>query len=135
MLTTYRKVNQPKKDCAEPILLSDETIAERKEKVLNRMKAAGLDQLVIYNDVEHAGNFMYLVGYFTRFEEGLLVLNADGSAKLVLGNESLNKADKARIKADPILTSLFSLPNQPDYSEKSLVELLKDAGVKAGGKV
>ena len=95
-----KQVSAPQKDCAgTPVGLSDETIAERKQKVLAAMKARGLDQLIVYGDVEHGGNFEYLVGYFTRFEEALLVLNANGKATLVLGNENLNKAAKARIEA------------------------------------
>ncbi len=130
-----KKVKAPKKDNAYPILISDETIAERKEKILKRMKEKGIDQLVIYNDVEHAYNFMYLVGYFTRFEEGLLLLNKDGSAHFVLGNESLNKASKSRIEAQASLMSAFSLPNQPQMSEGSVKDLLKQAGICENGKI
>ena len=115
-----------------PVGLSDETIAERKQKVLAAMKARGLDQLIVYGDVEHGGNFEYLVGYFTRFEEALLVLNANGKATLVLGNENLNKAAKARIEAAAVHVSLFSLPNQPHRHDKSLKTLLQEAGIAEG---
>ena len=47
---------------------------ERKAKVLRKMKERGIEQLIVYGDVEHGGNFEYLVGYFTRFEESLLIL-------------------------------------------------------------
>lgn len=128
-----KQVSAPQKDCAgTPVGLSDETIAERKQKVLDAMKARGLDQLIVYGDVEHGGNFEYLVGYFTRFEEALLVLNANGKATLVLGNENLNKAAKARIKAAAVHVSLFSLPNQPHRQDKSLKTLLQEAGIAEG---
>ena len=56
-----KQVSAPQKDCANvPVGLSDETIAERKQKVLAAMKARGLDQLIVYGDVEHGGNFEYL---------------------------------------------------------------------------
>ena len=135
MSVVYRKVNRPKADHTYPIRLTDETVLERKEKILKRMKDHGVDQLVIYNDVEHAYNFMYLTGYFTRFEEGLLILNQDGTAHFALGNESLNKADKARIAADATLISDFSLPDQPNFNDKSLDELLKDAGIRKDGMI
>ena len=128
-----KQVSAPQKDCAgTPVRLSDETIAERKQKVLAAMKARGLDQLIVYGDVEHGGNFEYLVGYFTRFEEALLVLNANGKATLVLGNENLNKAAKARIEAAAVHVSLFSLPNQPHRHDKSLKTLLQEAGIAEG---
>lgn len=128
-----KQVSAPQKDCANvPVGLSDETIAERKQKVLAAMKARGLDQLIVYGDVEHGGNFEYLVGYFTRFEEALLVLNANGQATLVLGNENLNKAAKARIEAAAVHVSLFSLPNQPHRHDKSLKTLLQEAGIAEG---
>ena len=75
------KVPQPPKDCTgEPVMLTDATIQERLDKVLQGMKNRGLEQLVVYGDAEHCGNFQYLMGYFTRFEESLLVLDADGGA-------------------------------------------------------
>ena len=87
------KVPQPPKDCTgEPVMLTDATIQERLDKVLRGMKSRGFEQLVVYGDAEHCGNFQYLMGYFTRFEESLLVLDADGTAHFVLGNENLNKA-------------------------------------------
>ena len=135
MNAVYKTVRSPEKDHGAIIALTDETMAERKAKILSGMKKQGVDQLVIYNDVEHAYNFMYLTGYFTRFEEGLLILNANESASLVLGNESLGKATKARIEADPVLVSQFSLPNQPDFSGRKLEELLQEAGIIKEGKI
>ena len=82
----------PQKDHAAPVMLSDETMRQRLEKVLTRMHAQQLDQLIIYDDVEHGNNFMYLTGFFTRCEEALLVLNSDGAATLMLGNEVLSIA-------------------------------------------
>ena len=128
-----KQVKAPQKDCTGiRVALSDATIQQRKDKVLKKMQERGLDQLVIYGDVEHGGNFEYLVGYFTRFEEALLVLNADGKATLVLGNENLNKASKSRIEAAAVHVSLFSLPNQPTRSDKTLKQLLEEAGSAAG---
>ncbi len=135
MNIVYRKVRKPEKDHDIPILLSDETMAERRGKILNRMREKGIDQLIVYNDVEHAYNFMYLTGYFTRFEEGLLILDAGGGARLVLGNESLNKASKARIEAAGILASEFSLPNQPDFSRQAIEDSFRQAGIIKEGKI
>ena len=129
------EVEQPSRDCAGvPVGLTDETILERREKVLLGMRRRGLDQLIVYGDVEHRGNFEYLAGYFTRFEEALLVIQASGEMTRVLGNENLNKASKARIEAGAVHVSLFSLPNQPNREDKTLRELLAEAGIKKNAR-
>lgn len=132
-------VPEPPHDCpGVPVALTDETIRERVDKVLAGMRSRGLDQVAVYCDVEHSGNFNYLVGFFTRFEESLLLVDADGTMRFVLGNENLNKASKARVavEAENVFHApLFSLPNQPDDVEKSLHDLLLDAGVRPGSKV
>lgn len=128
-----KQVTAPKKDCPGiPVPLADMTMAERREKVLAAMRKKKIEQLVIYGDAEHGGNFEYLVGYYTRFEEGLLVVKADGRMNLVLGNENLNKASKACVEAGSVHVPLFSLPNQPGRDDKSLAALLKEAGLEEG---
>lgn len=129
----YKTVKAPQKDGpGTPVPLSDATIEERKKKVLARMEKAGIEQLVVYGDTEHSGNFEYLIGFFTRFEEGLLVIKADGRMNLVLGNENLNKAPKARVEAGCVHVPAFSLPNQPCEVAKTLREQLIEAGVEPG---
>lgn len=131
------EVKEPKKDNLKgPIFLTDETIEERKQKVLANMAKAHLDKLVIYGDVEHGSNFEYLVGYFTRFEEALLILDKSGEINIVLGNENLGKASKSRVKiTKSVHVSLFSLPNQPNRTDQTLKELLKEAGLGANQRV
>lgn len=114
------------------VTLSDETLRERKAKVLSRMQQQGLDALVIYADKEHGGNFEYLTGFIPRFEEALLVLHSTGEAVLVLGNENLKLAAHARLKNRVVHAPWFSLPNQPMDNQQSLPALLKSAGVTAG---
>ena len=57
-----------------PTFLNAETIAERKQKLLQRMSEENFEALAIYADKEHASNFEYLTGFIPRFEEGLLVV-------------------------------------------------------------
>ena len=105
------KLPQPPKDCTGvPVMLTDETVQERVEKVLQGMEKRGLEQLIIYGDVEHSGNFKYLMGFFTRFEEALLIIRRDGNMTFMLGNENLTKAEKARVSGKAVHSSLFSLP-------------------------
>lgn len=130
-------VKEPKRDCTgSPIFLTDETIAERKQKILDRMNAQGLDKLVIYGDVEHGSNFEYLVGFFTRFEEALLIVDKSGEINIVLGNENLGKSSKSRVQiTNTIHVSLFSLPNQPNRKDTNFKDLLVSAGLDKGQKV
>lgn len=131
----YTEVIEPQKDSVAPVGFSDETIIERKQKVMRKMQEEGIDKLVVYGDAEHAGNFSYLVGFFTRFEEALFIIDKSGKATLMLGNENLNKASKARIECNAVHVSLFSLPNQPNRNDKSFSELLMEAGIGKGDKI
>lgn len=130
------KINPPKnEEGLSPIELTDETIKKRKEAVLRKMSQDGFDSIIIYADLEHGSNFEYLVGFLPRFEEALLVLHSNGKAFLALGNENLNKAEKARIKAEVIHIQHFSLPNQPMDTDKNIAELLKMTRVDKAKKI
>lgn len=131
----YKEIPSPIKDCTFPVALTDDTMNERKEKVLDRMRKRRLDKLLVYCDVEHSGNFSYLIGFYTRFEEAVLVLDKNGEMVLMLGNENLNKCSKARFQCRPIHVSLFSLPNQPNRNDKSFAELLSEAGLESGQRI
>lgn len=129
-------VPEPKRDWSgKSITLSDDTIKERVNKVISRMKSKDLKQLVIYADVEHGGNFEYLVGFFPRFEEAVLIVDVTGEMQLLLGNENLNKVSKARINASAIHISQFSLPNQPQRHDYSFLELMKQSLLSDEGKI
>jgi Xaa-Pro aminopeptidase len=99
------------------------------------MAQQGLDTLVIYADKEHGGNFEYLTGFIPRFEEALLVLQRDGEAVLVLGNENLKLAAHARLANRVLHAPWFSLPNQPMDNQRDPPALLRDAGLAAGNNV
>lgn len=125
-----------KEELKGPIFLSEETIKERKQKILTNMSLAGLDKLVVYCDVEHGSNFEYLIGYFTRFEEGLMIIDKSGEITLLLGNENLNKSSKSRVViTKTIHVSIFSLPNQPNNDDMSFKEILMEAGITAGLRI
>ncbi|MFC4770432.1 M24 family metallopeptidase [Enterococcus hermanniensis] len=112
-----------------PIQLTDETLNNRKTKLLQKMTEEHLDAVIIYADLEHGGNFEYLTGFVPRFEEALLVLHANGKAFLILGNENLNKAPLARIKAEAIHMPQLSLPNQPMDTALSIAQILNQAQI------
>ena len=118
-----------------PVMLSDETRQNRKARLLENMQKDGFDAVVVYADLEHGSNFEYLCGFLPRFEEALLILHANGKAFMVLGNENLNKAGKARIEAVPIHMPHFSLPNQPMQTEKSVAQILASCELEDAGKI
>ncbi|MBK0091342.1 MULTISPECIES: M24 family metallopeptidase [Erwiniaceae] len=119
----------------EPVFLSDETMLERKNKVLQGMANGGFDALVIYADKEHGGNFEYLTGFIPRFEEGLLIVDASGVCTVILGNENLKLARFSRVPVTLLHCPLFSLPNQPMDHEIPLENLLASAGLSDKSKV
>ncbi len=121
----YIEQPQPIKDFSgERVWLTDETMKERKNKVLQKMKEEGYDALFIYGDVDHGFNLEYLVGFYTRFEEGALLLYQSGEAFLFLGNENISRGPLARIENTSIHCSYFSLPYQPMY-QHNLAETFK----------
>lgn len=125
------KIIPPIKDNSGQIVhLTDVTMQERRDKVLNKMKQENIDVLVIYNDLEHCGNFYYLTGFMTRFEEGILVFHQTGKAYLILGNENTKMITHSRINAELIHTPLFSLPNQPMNGEYKLQDVFRKADIK-----
>src|SRR5699024_12337929 len=90
-----KKVSSPRPDhSGEPVLLSDETIEQRKQKLLKLMKDNELSSLIVYADKEHGSNFEYLTGFIPRFEEGLQILNQDGHSTLILRNE---RSEESRV--------------------------------------
>lgn len=119
----------------QPVLITKETAAERKEKILSLMKESGFSSLIIYADKEHGGSFEYLTGFVPRFEEALQVLNVDGTSTLVLGNENYNKTKFSLVESEGILCPLFSLPNQPMGNFKPVEHYLKQANIDDSQKV
>ncbi|MGM0240573.1 M24 family metallopeptidase [Enterococcus sp. AZ103] len=125
---------QPSKDLA-PIDLTDETLNQRRQIFLTKMKAAQLDAVVIYADREHGANFEYFTGFIPRFEEACLVLHQDGKAFLLLGNENTKMGKVARLENQVIHVPFFSLPNQPMLDDAPLSSYFAEAGLKNLTKV
>ena len=115
--------------------LTDASMEERRRKILKQMEEKNLDSLLIYADREHGGNFGYLTGFEPRFEEAALALHQDGTAVLLLGNENMKMAAYSRIPAGTVHVPYFSLPNQPMEHQKTLCQLIEDAGIRRGSRV
>src|SRR5690625_7892625 len=119
----------------EPILLNEDTIKLRKQKVLEIMKELKISALVIYADKEHGSKFEYLTGFIPRFEEGLQILNQDGHSTLILGNENFNKVKFSRVKSEGVHCPLLSLPNQPMNDFKPFHTYLEQVNIDHSGKI
>lgn len=118
-----------------PTILTDETINERKIKLLNAMKKNGFDVLVIYADKEHGSNFEYLTGFIPRFEEGILIVTDSGECTVILGNENLKMAAHSRVAVTLKHCPLFSLPNQPMDNEVALEDIFEEIGLDHKRKI
>ena len=126
-----KEIPEPEKDCTLiPVDISDKTIEQRKQKIIEKMNQRKIDILLIYADLEHGNNFEYLVGFLPRFEEALLVFHKDQKAYLVMGNENLNKVSKARLQCKAIHAPYFSLPNQPMNNTKSFKDIMKETDIE-----
>lgn len=131
-----KKIKRPKvEENIYPVLLSDKTMHERKNKIIKGMMQDNIDVIFVYADLEHGSNFEYLCGFLPRFEEALLVLHASGKAYMVLGNENLNKASKSRIEVEAIHMPHFSLPNQPMETDNTVQEILSLCNLEQAKKI
>ena len=118
-----------------PVELTDQTMSERKAKLVDAMKKNQLDAMIIYADREHGSNFEYFTGFIPRFEEACLVIHSDGSAFLLLGNENTKMGNYSRIAAEVIHVPYFSLPNQPMENDAAFRTYLERAGLQANSRI
>lgn len=127
----FKKVKALKLDeIEEKVIVTKETIEDRKRKLLDNMIANQLDCIVVYADLEHGSNFEYLSGFLPRFEEALLMLRKDGSITYFLGNENLKLASSALSTGDVIHVPYFSLPNQPMHDAPNFKTILLQSRIR-----
>lgn len=115
----------------------DETSVDEYRQRMSQARALmsdhGLDALVVYGDREYFGDFYHLVGIDTRFEEGILVVTANGST-VILGNENLGRPNRD-IGHTVVLWQELSPAGQRRDAASTLESLLRDAGVTPGATV
>ncbi|EKN62352.1 hypothetical protein BABA_26201 [Neobacillus bataviensis LMG 21833] len=132
----FKEIMQPEiYENVSPVYLTDETINERKERLLQLMKKEEYDVLVIYADKEHGSNFEYLTGFIPRFEEALFVMKNNGECSYILGNENLKMAKHARTMGTVYHCSLLSLPNQPMNDDQPLESILAQINFSTSEKI
>ncbi|HEV7252438.1 MAG TPA: aminopeptidase P family N-terminal domain-containing protein [Mesorhizobium sp.] len=111
-------------------------IYERRiEALLERLRAEKLDAAVVYGDREHAANIAFLSGYDPRFEEALLIVVADRTPRLLIGNEGWGYAELCDGPYERVLYQTFSLPGQDRSRSPALSEILSESGITSGQRV
>jgi hypothetical protein len=109
--------------------------AERRDRLRERARAAGLATIVVYADREHFANMAYLIDFEPRFEEALLILTESGTATILTGPENAGRAAAARIEAEVITYPPFGLLGQDRSRTPVLAEILASQGIASGGSV
>jgi len=107
----------------------------RLDAVVERLRRAKLDVLIVYADREHAANMNYLTGFDPRFEEALLLLDTQDNRLLLVGNECMGILPDAALGCRVELFQTFSLMGQPRDSSRPLRTIFCDFGVGKGAKI
>ncbi len=107
----------------------------RVERLRERAAERRYDHLVIYADREHSASVSYMTGFDPRFEEAILVLGPAGVPVLLVGNECYGMAGAAPLPVERVLFQELSLPSQPRDRSKPFMDILGEAGLRAGDRV
>lgn len=117
----------------EDIPLIPQSEYERRLKTL--YETAGCDWVAVYGDREHFANLAFLVNYDPRFEEGLLLLGLGDKRYLLVGNEGLGYTPIVPVAVQVLLCQTFSLPGQQRDTAPRLLDVLREAGLRADERV
>jgi hypothetical protein len=108
---------------------------ERLERLRARMAERGYDRVVVYADREHSANLAWLSGFDPRFEEAILIVDAEGDPLVLTGNECYGMAGAAPLPMRRELHQDLSLPSQPRDRSRPLRDILGDEGIVEGRRV
>ena len=108
--------------------------AEFETRIAALLDAAGVDQVVVYGDREHAANLIFLCNLDPRFEEVLLVLGR-GRRTLLLGKEDIGYVPIVPIPVDTILVPSLSLMGIDRSGGPTVEQALREAGLGAGDRI
>lgn len=119
-----------------PVLeLAKEDYEARIRRLAERIKARNLTHMVIYGDREHFSNVEYFTHYDCRFEETLLVVDAQGSCSILLGNEGMGYSSVIPVEIRRYLYQNFSLQGQPRDRLRGLTEILRETGIDENSRI
>lgn len=123
----------------EPPVFSLADYQPRVAALRERMREASLTHLLVYADREHCANLAWLTGFDPRFEEALLILRADASPLIIVGNEC-----ESYLPISPLFVAKelrhevyqpFSLPDQPRETSRSIGEIFAGESIRRGATV
>lgn len=109
--------------------ISPSVYLHRIDLLLAAMKDKGLSHVVLYGDRERFSNIEYFSTYDCRFEEGLLIVAADGTKTIVVGNEGMAYSYQIPYEITRVLYQNFSLQGQPRDSSGTLAAVFAKAGI------
>lgn len=122
-----------------PAAPTEKEFQGRIDATRKRMHECGLTHLVIYSDREHFANLHYLTNFDPRFEEALLILSADKTPILLMGNECESRLTVSPLYASGMLRSEryqpFSLLSQPKDDHRQLQDILTDEGIQKTSRI
>lgn len=119
-----------------PILELDQADYEaRIARLVARIQEKGFTHMVIYGDREHFSNVEYFTRYDCRFEETLLIVDAEGKRSIILGNEGMGYSSIIPVEIDRYLYQHFSLQGQPRQKLRLLQDILGDVGITAQSRL
>ncbi len=119
-----------------PILeFSKDDYEGRVHRLAERIRKKNLTHMVIYGDREHFSNVEYFTRYDCRFEETLLVVDAQGACSILAGNEGMGYSQVIPIEIRRYLYQNFSLQGQPRDRLESLTDILRKIGIDEKAKI
>jgi hypothetical protein len=119
----------------EPDARPDLPRAEFDARIDALLSRAGSDWVIVYGDREHAANLVFMTGLDPRFEEALLVLGANGTRALVLGNEGMGYTSQAEPKLEFVLGQSLGLMGQSRAAAPRIDHVLAQLGIRDGQHV
>jgi hypothetical protein len=114
------------------VVLSKSLHEARIAALRERMRKCRLDAVVIYGDREHVANIAWATGHDPRFEEAILLVLAEGTPVLLLGNEGYPYAETAAGTFQRVLWQPLSLMGQPRDKLRGLEAILTEGGLRRG---
>ncbi len=133
---TLLETDWPDTGPAEPLPWADATELQPR---LARARALGYSHLLVYGDREHYANLLWATGFDPRFEEALLLLPAEGTPLLLVGNECIGYLRISALYTAGLLRGEvyppFSLMDQPRNHGRTLREIFTAEGLAHSPKL
>ena len=115
--------------------LACEDYRMRIDLLAERLDREQLDYAIVYGDMASFANIEYFTGYDPRYEQALMVLDAEGKVTLVVGGEGWGYSFKVPIEIDRVLYQNFSPQGQSREQLVPLLRIFKRCGMDHSSRV